>query len=223
MSIAKTSDEVTLDPPRDGRDARWETHRIARRRELVESSIKAIRRHGAGIGMDEIAAEAGTSKTVFYRHFGDRLGLYFAICEAVDARLLKQFSGAIEPIKGHVMSPELMEGLTRAVIDGYLTLVEKDPELYQFVVRRPSLNLPDGTDPVTGLTDRIATTFASVMASLHGENAAPREFRVVAWALVGLVKESADRWLADADRPPREELTNALTQFALQGLSSLPR
>ena len=34
--------------------------------------------------MDEIAAEAGTSKTVLYRHFADRAGLYLAVVESVD-------------------------------------------------------------------------------------------------------------------------------------------
>ena len=34
--------------------------------------------------MDEIAAEAGTSKTVLYRHFGDKAGLYLAVVESVD-------------------------------------------------------------------------------------------------------------------------------------------
>ena len=62
----------------DGRDTRWATHREQRRRELVEDTLRAIRKHGAGVGMDEIAAQAGTSKTVIYRHFGDRAGLIAA-------------------------------------------------------------------------------------------------------------------------------------------------
>ena len=51
----------------DGRDARWAEHRVERRRELVESTLRAIRKYGAGVGMDEIAAEATTSKTVLYQ------------------------------------------------------------------------------------------------------------------------------------------------------------
>ena len=75
---------TTLPLRSDGRDTRWAQHRLARRVELVEATLKAIRRHGAGVGMDEIAAEAGTSKTVIYRHFGDKAGLYLAVVEAVD-------------------------------------------------------------------------------------------------------------------------------------------
>src|SRR5262245_32752527 len=55
--------------PRDGRDSRWEQHREERREALVDATIRAIRKHGATVGMDDIALEAGTSKTVVYRHF----------------------------------------------------------------------------------------------------------------------------------------------------------
>jgi AcrR family transcriptional regulator len=58
---------------------RWDEHRITRKRELIEHALRAIRKHGAAVGMEEIAAQAGTSKTVIYRHFGDRAGLYAAV------------------------------------------------------------------------------------------------------------------------------------------------
>ena len=53
----------------DGRASRWEEHRRQRRVELVDHTVRAIRQHGAGVGLDDIAAQAGTSKTVIYRHF----------------------------------------------------------------------------------------------------------------------------------------------------------
>ena len=42
--------------PRDRRDSRWDEHRRARREQLVEATIVAVGKHGAGVGMDEIAA-----------------------------------------------------------------------------------------------------------------------------------------------------------------------
>src|SRR4051794_14784186 len=56
---------------RDRRDSRWDEPRRARREQLVDAAVSAVGRHGAGVGMEEIAAEAGTSKTVVYRHFTD--------------------------------------------------------------------------------------------------------------------------------------------------------
>ena len=49
----------------------------------MQASLAAVGKHGAGVGMDEIAAEAGTSKTVVYRHFADRAELYVAVCNLV--------------------------------------------------------------------------------------------------------------------------------------------
>ena len=48
----------------DGRDTRWDQHRADRRRALVSDALRAIRVSGPGVGMEEIAARAVTSKTV---------------------------------------------------------------------------------------------------------------------------------------------------------------
>ena len=73
-SLTVTTTTSGASPGTDGRSTRWDQHRAARRRELVEATLRAIREHGAAVGMDDIAAEAGTSKTVVYRHFTDRQG-----------------------------------------------------------------------------------------------------------------------------------------------------
>ena len=44
---------------RDRRASRWDAHRQARRVELTDAAIRAIRTHGAGVGMDEVATAAG--------------------------------------------------------------------------------------------------------------------------------------------------------------------
>src|SRR3954453_11191771 len=89
-----SQDEVTA--TRDRRDSRWDEHRATRRRQLVDATLAAVGKHGAGVGMEEIAAEAGTSKTVVYRHFADRAELHVAVCNRVAAQLLPKLRGAIE-------------------------------------------------------------------------------------------------------------------------------
>src|SRR5688572_14912533 len=100
----------------DGRDARWTQHRAQRRRELVQSTLRAIRRQGPAVGMDEIAAEAGTSKTVIYRHFGGRTGLYLAVVEAVDEVILQDLHATMSGT-----DPEDVVGLVRAMVGSYLS------------------------------------------------------------------------------------------------------
>lgn len=225
----------------DGRDTRWTQHRLARRRALTEAAIAAIRRHGATVGMDEIAAVAGTSKTVIYRHLGDRLGLYLAVCEAVDAQIMTDLGKALQPRSADVpgsdaaqqpgeppaadldalLDRDIREVLV-AVIDAYLHLVESDPEVYRFVVRRPLLPAPPASDPVAGLTDAIAETLSTIFARAlraAGRDSAPAT--TWAYGLIGFVRESADRWLSNTDRAPREVITAQLADFATVGLAGV--
>src|SRR6266508_4509657 len=50
--------------------------RMARRLELLEAAIEVIRREGPTASMDEIAAQAGITKPIVYRYFGDRAGVH---------------------------------------------------------------------------------------------------------------------------------------------------
>ncbi|TWE11598.1 TetR/AcrR family transcriptional regulator [Rudaeicoccus suwonensis] len=211
----------------DGRDTRWTQHRAERRRELTEAALRAIRKHGATVGMDEIAAEAGTSKTVIYRHMGDRLGLYLAVCESVDDRILTDLHKSLTDVDAaHAAAHELTSGHTRemtvAVIDSYLRQVERDPEVYRFVVRRPQLNIPPEQDPVIGLSDTIAGVLEPIFAAaltIAGKDVEPA--RLWAHGLIGFVRESADRWLADPDRAPRASVVAHLADFAAVGLTGV--
>jgi len=209
----------------DGRDTRWAEHRLARRAELVDATLKAIRRHGAGVGMDEIAAQAGTSKTVIYRHFTDKAGLYLAVVAAVDELILRDLGSALaapgagsdsgqQPGGGHTRS------LVAAVVDSYLRLVERDPEVYRFVVTRPLLDQPVSDDPVAGLTSHIADQITHVLAArLRAQGRDAAAAGTWAHSLVGLVRAAADRWLGQPDRAPRAVLVQQVTDLAWGGLA----
>lgn len=215
---------TTRHPPRvDGRDARWTEHREQRRRELTDAALRAIRSHGATVGMDEIAAEAGTSKTVIYRHFGDRLGLYLAVCASVDSNVLGDLQQALthagEGAGGAPLAGDARAAI-EAVIDSYFVQVERDPEVYRFVVRRPALNVAPEDDPVIGISDTIAGVLQPIFAEALRDAGRPADAaRIWAHGLIGFVRESADRWLADPDRPPRGVVVRHLAEFASDGLT----
>jgi AcrR family transcriptional regulator len=207
----------------DGRSTRWDEHRATKRRELVEATLRAIRQHGAGVGMDDIAAVAGTSKTVFYRHFTDRAGLYAAVSESVDALILRDLERALGASGGGDLadldaSPRT---LIAAAIDSYLRLVERDPEVYRFVVTAPLLDAPASGDPAGPVTSHIAARLATVLA--EALRVAGRDDRAAAvWAagLVGMVRAAADQWLSSPGVMPRPDLTDHLTDLAWSGLAS---
>jgi AcrR family transcriptional regulator len=207
----------------DGRDARWTEHREQRRRELTDATLRAIRNHGATVGMDEIAAEAGTSKTVIYRHFGDRLGLYLAVCASVDSNVLGDLQQVLTHA-GNASGDAPLSGDARAVIeaviDSYFVQVERDPEVYRFVVRRPTLNVSPEDDPVIGISDTIADVLQPIFAEALRDAGQPTSAaRIWAHGLIGFVRESADRWLADPDRPERAVVVRHMADFATFGLT----
>src|SRR5205823_3047059 len=72
----------------DGRASRWTEHRIARREELIDAAVAAVKDFGSDVGMDQIAAAARTSKPVIYRYFADKNELYRAVGERVIAQVV---------------------------------------------------------------------------------------------------------------------------------------
>src|SRR5699024_7790007 len=185
---------VSMTTHADGRRTRWAEHRAHRRRELVEAALRAIRQHGPTVGMDDISAEARTSKTVVYRHFGDRTGLYAAVVESVDQRILDSL-GAVTA--GRDPAAEDPLALVAPMVDAYLVLVEKDPEIYRFVVSRPLVDGPVEDDPVVGLADRIGAQVAEVFRA-HLQRQHRDTSRAATWGhgLVGFVRAAADHWLS---------------------------
>lgn len=187
----------------DGRATRWAQHNADRRQELVEATLRAIRKHGSAVGMDDIAASASTSKTVFYRHFGDRNGLYEAVVESVHAF-----------IRGNLDSP-LSSGLApgelvAALADAYLSVVEADVEIYRFVTTRPG----DSPDPVLGITNRIGDEVAAAFAGwLTDAGLDPSPANTWGHGVTGFVWAVADRWILTDLRRPRADIVAFVAQL----------
>ena len=199
---------------RDRRDSRWDEHRRARRSQLVDATLAAVGKHGAGVGMEEIAAEAGTSKTVVYRHFADRTDLYVAVCQRVAQQLLRRLREAM-------VSTDDPRGMITAAVETYLAFLEADPELYRFVVH-PNVDRPADGDPISTLSDLVGEQAAALLAvALERAGRDPAAAQPWGHGFVGLVRSAADWWL-QADRPlPRGDLAAHLTDLAWAGLSGL--
>ena len=203
--------EVTAE--RDRRDSRWDEHRRARRQELVDAALVAVGRYGAGVGMDEIAATAGTSKAAVYRHFSDRGELHTAVC----TRVAEQLTATLRSATQHSEHPR---GMLAAAIDAYLAFLEADPEVYRFVVHTHPGG--SGDDPLTTLSDLVGDSAAAVVGdALRRAGADTTPAAPWGHGVVGLVRSAADWWLR-ADRPmPRGDLAAHLTDLAWTGLSGL--
>jgi AcrR family transcriptional regulator len=175
--------------------------------------------------MDEIASTAGTSKTVFYRHFTDRAGLYQAVAEHVDRLIIQDVTAALGRRATSLTDiDEQPRTLIAGAIDAYLELVERDPEVYRFVVSAPLLDRADPTapaDPAGDVSGHVAEQMGMVIRdALLEVGADPGPAFVWGHGLVGLVRAAADAWLAAGpDREPRSTMTGYLTTLAWSGLS----
>ena len=112
----------------DGRSTRWDDHRTARRAELVRAARKAVHRLGPAVSMDEIAAAAGTSKSIVYRYFDDKAGLRLAVAETV----VMQMHDALRAAAQQADNPEMA---LREMVRVYLEMIESSPNVYWFVTR----------------------------------------------------------------------------------------
>lgn len=194
---------------RDGRDTRWHEHRIERRRALVDSALRAIRTHGAAVTVEEIAITAGTSKTVIYRYFVDRTGLYLAVADKVASNILAEVRPTFTSLRSGGV-----ENMVKDLALAYMGLVDRDPELYLFVMNRPP-GIPAGAgDPSTGIADRIAIELAE---AIHEEQRSTGItggiVEPLAFGVVGFIRAAAGQWLTAGGRAttPPEELVDLIT------------
>lgn len=206
----------------DGRDTRWAEHRTARRRQLVEDTLRAIRKHGARVGMDEIAAQAGTSKTVIYRHFGDRAGLYACVVAEVHDFIHNGLEAALQ-----LADPSDLGKLVHDLADAYLSLVERDPEIYRFVLSPPAGDAASRIDPYGGLPEIMGEHVRTAIAEhLISRGQDPACAATWGHGLVGFIRSATDSWVAGGQVEPRAQVMAAVdalfTPALAIGLAAVP-
>jgi AcrR family transcriptional regulator len=166
--------------------------------------------------MDQIAAVAGTSKAVFYRHFADKADLY----RAVGQEMARVFSDQLATRIATQRSPR---DRVAAGIDTYLALLEKRPELYRFVVGNPVLERA-GSDRRIDYTGIIAARIDDIIGATSAtvDNGAP-SLSHAPWgnAIVGFIKAAGDWWLDHPGQVSRAELTDSLTELLWHGIAGI--
>lgn len=201
--MGSVNKSVLADTAADGRRTRWTAHRAARRDELIDAAVRSIRRHGAGVGMDQIAADAHTSKPVIYRYFADKTDLYRAVTQRVVGTIIATLRSVADG------SPSAQE-LIHANVEAYLALLERSPELYRFLVRHPYLESADGAEPAT-FSEVIADLLAGQLAeSLRAGGLDPSYAHPWGDAIVGFISAASLWWLEHPHAMTRLQLADYL-------------
>jgi AcrR family transcriptional regulator len=187
--------------------------RTRRRNELLDVADRVVQARGPGVSMDEIAAEAGITKPILYRHFGDKEGLY----EALTQRYVDELASAIRPA---VQAEEPRERLA-AAIDAYLAYVEREPERYRFLLHAGE---QPRTAPIVADFRRshIASCAFTAAENLQRAGLDPGFAEPWAQCVNGMVRAAGSSWL-ETRSLPREKLVQYLTTILWDGYGSLRR
>ncbi|PFG41824.1 TetR family transcriptional regulator [Isoptericola jiangsuensis] len=211
MTVATDGQQVRPRP--DGRSTRWDDHRAQRRAALVREARRAVHELGPGASMDDIAAIAGTSKSIFYRYFDDKAGLRLAVAEAVVRGMHRRLAEAA----AEAPSPH---AALRAMVRTYLQTIESSPHVYWFVTRTAI----GGNESDDGRTEALGAYLDSVItlvAEPFAQAAGVPPTTAAAWAsgAVGFVRGSGEWWLGHsrAEGLTRDELVEQVTTWLWTG------
>ncbi|OAH11015.1 TetR family transcriptional regulator [Streptomyces jeddahensis] len=182
-----------------------------RRRELLEAADRVVLRDGPGASMNAIAAEAGITKPILYRHFGDKGGLYAALAKRHTDALLDSLRAALD-------APAERRERVEATLDTYLAAIELRPQVYRFLMHpaegssagEPGFDVGRHSAP---LLRRLGEELAKVIADRVDLGPESQQLaRVWGHGIVGMMHAAGDWWLGE--RPcSRSELVRSLADL----------
>ena len=158
-----------------------------------------------GVGVEEIARDAGVNKAMLYYHFADKLALY----RAVVADMLREIGGRVLAI---AEGPGEPEAKLAAVVDAFLAAAEARPWFPTLMLREVSDGAPHLDMDTLGLMRNVFVGFSRVL----GEGQAAGRFRdmhpVLAYmSFIGPILFNAARERVAAANPARAALPMFVT------------
>jgi AcrR family transcriptional regulator len=197
-------------PQAEAQRASLADRRRLRRAELLDAAIDVIRREGAAVTMEEMATAGGISKPILYRHFIDRDGLVAAITE----RALHEIGEILDAKIAEARADEPPNSI-RATIDAFFDYVEREPQLYRFIVDNGARRASSAT---VAFVDRIAERVADTLgAGLADRGLDPTPAAIWGRAIVGMVQATAAWWIGGAE-VDRGRTVDTLTDLVWVGI-----
>lgn len=130
-----------------------------RRAAILRAAATAFAHRGfAGTSMEDVAAEAGITKLIVYRHFESKEALYAAVLEAVSTRLAEEFVARFQRDQPPRVGIGAMLAVARQDPDGFCLLwrhAEREPAFAEYAqsVRRQAARIAEGMPAIAGMGD----------------------------------------------------------------------
>lgn len=185
-----------------------------RRRNILDAADRVIQRDGPHASMVVIAAEAGISKPILYRHFGDKGGLYRALAR-------RHVDPLIERIRAELHQHTELEVRARATVGAYLSMISQNLNLYRFLMDRATSEDSRTRSDLGMMVRRLGEELADQLLNERGITSRPRA-QITAHAVVGMVQAAGEWWLEHPEVGEQEiidDLTAAVVG-ALHGSES---
>lgn len=184
--------------------------RAERRAGLLQAAIAGIRKHGSAATMDELAAEAGVTKPILYRHFGDRAGLITAVADVFAAELMSE-------LRASLGEPGDPPDVLAATIDAFVGFIEREPNLYRYLVQHAAPDHGESVVPVGAFLRQVSHEVAQVIGEqLRAAGRDSGGAEVIAHGVVAFVYAAGNQWV---ERPtmPRTQLVQYVAEFLSTG------
>ena len=160
--------------------------RPARREAILRGAAEAFADKGyAATSMEDVAAAAGITKLIVYRHFDSKQTLYDAVLERVSERLREEFSGALQPGR-----------LASGSVAAMLAVAREDPSGFSLLWRHAARE-PQFAEHADQIRSRVVAGAEALLTSI-----AVGEGRVRRWAaatLVSYLVAGVLHWLEEGD------------------------
>jgi AcrR family transcriptional regulator len=177
-----------------------------RRDLIVEAAGRVFGVHGYdGTRLDDVAAAAGVTKPILYRHFDDKTALYLALL-ARHREDLGSFAGAI-PATG------TLEQRLRAVLEVWLGYVETHAYAWRMLFRDTSGG-PKVQAFRLDVHERARATLVGLIRSLGEDRIPARELEPLA-ELLSMGMASLVLWWVDDPAASREAILDAIARIWL--------
>ncbi|HYZ91893.1 MAG TPA: TetR/AcrR family transcriptional regulator [Actinomycetota bacterium] len=183
-----------------------------KRQRFLEAAVGVLRRDGPAVSMREIAREAGVTKPIIYRVFGDREGLTKAMADRFADELASDLQLAIQN------APDDRRAVAGA-IDAYLGFIEREPSVIRFLITRSLEAMEETGVAMSGFVWRVGQIITQAIGEAMRERGLDSGVAEPwSYAIVGAVHMAGDWWL-ERQTMPRERLVEILTQLVWDGMA----
>ncbi|MFI5533329.1 TetR family transcriptional regulator [Kitasatospora sp. NPDC051853] len=176
-----------------------------RREQLLNAADRVVQRDGPGASMNAIAAEAGITKPILYRHFGDRNGLIGALTE-------RHTSGLLAAVRAALNEPLERRDRVEHVLDVYLAGIESRPQVYRLITQGGDQGRAAGQALAPALQQIADEITKAVQAQVDLGPDGPLLSETWGRAITGMVLAAGDWWL-DQRPCPRARMVQALADL----------